>query len=172
MSYGDKSYGLRDVQIADSDGSNPVDLPVAQTLTFKEVVNTANLRGDDAVAAVVANTDMVEWTLEAGGISLEAWAKLTGRTATTTGTSPDGVTTYTAAADDQFPYVQIMGKSVGDSTDDIHVRLYKAKLTEISGSFQDQEFAVTEASGIAIDDGSNGIMDVIQNETATDIAFA
>ena len=172
MAFGDKPYGLRDVKIADDDGSNPVDLPVAQTLSFTERINNAELRGDDSVAAVVANTEVVEWSLEAGGISLGAWAKLTGRTNATSGTTPSQITTYTAAADDQFPYLQIIGKSVGDGADDIHVRFYKAKVTSLQGSFGDQEFFITECSGVAIDDGANGIMDIIQHETAADISFS
>lgn len=172
MSYGDKTYGLRDLKIADDDGSNPVDLPVARTLSFTERINSDELRGDDSVAAVVANTEVVEFSLEAGGISLEAWAKMTGRTLATSGTSPDEVKTYTAAAADQFPYLQIIGKSVGDGSDDVHVHFFKCKLTSLEGSFGDQEFFITEASGIALDDGTNGIMDIIQHETAADIAFS
>lgn len=75
-------------------------------------------------------------------------------------------------ADDQFPYLQIIGKSVGDGADDIHVRFYKAKVTSLQGSFGDQEFFITECSGVAIDDGTNGIMDIIQHETAADISFS
>lgn len=172
MAYGDKPYGLRDVQIADDDGSSPVDLPASRTLSFEERMNTAEFRGDDQVLATVAKTEAIEISLEAGGISLEAWAKLTGRSVTTTGTTPNAVKTYTAEADDVFPYLQLAGKSVGDGADDIHVRFYKVKLQSLQGSFGDQEFFVTECSLLAVDDGTNGIMDIIQHETAAAISFA
>lgn len=172
MAYGDKTYGLRDVQIKQLPGGSAVDLPAAQTFTFTEKISSAEMRGDDAVVAVVSNPVSVEWSLEAGGINLEAWAAMTGRTVATAGTTPDEAKTYTASADDVFPYFMVAGKSVGDGIDDIHVILYKCKLTEPpNGSFGDEEFMKSKISGIAIDDGSNGIMDIVQNETAADISL-
>jgi hypothetical protein len=75
-----------------------------------------------------------------------------------------------ADAGTPFPYFKIYGKSLGDGTDDVHVKIYKAKLTEpLEGEFSDGQFFVTACSGIAIDDGTNGIYDVVQNETATNL---
>jgi len=171
MAYGDKPYGLRDVQIKELPGGSAVDLPVARVMSFSERVNSAELRGDDGVAALVGNTEAVEWSLENGGISLEAWAAMTGRTVTTAGTTPSETKTYTAAAADVFPYFMAAGKSVGDGADDVHVTLYKCKVTTLEGSFSDKEFLISKCSGIAIDDGSNGIMDIVQNETAAAISL-
>ena len=36
----------------------------------------------------------------------------------------------------------------------------------IEGEFKDGEFWVTKCSGIAVDDGTNGLFDVVQNETS------
>lgn len=167
--YGDKPFGIRDIKITNMAGTTQVDLPNAQTLTFSERLTQGELRGDDATVSVVAFTDAVEWELEAGGISLEAYALMTGRVVTTTGTTPNRTTALAGNAGDNFPYFKVYGKSQGDSaTDDIHVKLNKCKLTAApSGDFKDGEFFMLKTGGIAIDPGAGNIFDIIQNETAT-----
>ena len=169
MAFGDKPFGLRDVKLTPIGSGSQVDLPSSRTLKFSERVTSGELKGDDKLAAVVAYSEAVEWSLEAGGISLEAYALMTGRTATTAGTSPNQTTTLTGNAQDSFPYFKIYGKSVGDGSDDIHVKLFKCKLTSIEGTFQGDEFFVTSAEGIAVDDGTNGLFEFVQNETATSL---
>ena len=162
-----RAFGLRDLKVVKLPGTTVVDLPYAMTMTFKERLTSGELRGDDATKAVVAITDAVEWELEAGAISLEAWAAMTGRTVALTGTAPSQVNTFTASAGDVYPYFKVYGKSVGDGADDVHVLIWKAKCTGgIEGEFKDGEFWVTKCSGIAVDDGTNGIFDIVQNETA------
>ena len=39
----------------------------------------------------------------------------------------------------------------------------------IEGEFKDGEFWVTKCSGIAVDDSTNGVFDIVQNETAADL---
>lgn len=170
MAFGDKPFGLRDVKLTSIDGATQVDLPNSQTMRFSEVLTSGELRGDDATRSIVAYTDKVEWELSAGGISLEAYALMTGRSLATAGTTPNQTKTLTASAGDVFPYFKIYGKSVGDGADDIHVKIWKAKLMQpIEGTYQDGEFLVTSCSGVAIDDGSNGIFDIVQNETAANL---
>jgi hypothetical protein len=171
MPYGDKPFGIRDIKITNIAGTTQVDLPVGQVLTFGERVKSGELSGDDKTQSVVAFADAVEWDLEAGGISLEAYALMTGRTATEAGTTPSQTNTLSGSGAEAFPYIKIYGKALGDGTDDIHVKIWKAKVTGgIEGSFKDGEFWVTKCSGVAIDDGSNGIWDFVQNETATALA--
>lgn len=165
-----RAFGIRDIKVVPLPSGSPVDLPYAQTMTFKERLTSGEFRGDDATQAVVALTDALEWELEAGSISLEAWAAMTGRSVALTGTTPNQTNTITASAGDVYPYFKIYGKSVGDGADDVHVLIYKAKCTGgIEGEFKDGEFWVTKCSGIAVDDGTNGIFDIVQNETADDL---
>jgi len=167
--YGDKPFGLRDIKLTNMAGDTQEDLPAARTLQFTERIRSGELTGDDSIKAVVAFAEGLEWSLESGGISLEAYALMTGRTATESGTTPTQTNTLTGAAQDTFPYFKIYGKSVGDGDDDVHVLIYKAKLMSIEGSFAEGEFFVKSASGVAIDDESNGIWDIVQNETADDL---
>lgn len=168
MAYGDKPFGLRDLKITNLAGTTQVDLPNALTLSFKERITSGEMRGDDATVSIVAITDAVEWEIEAGGIDLAAYALMTGRAATTAGTTPNRTTTLVGNAGDNYPYFKIYGKSVGDnSTDDIHVKILKAKLTgPIEGEFKDAEFFMTKCSGVAIDPGAGNLFEIVQNETS------
>lgn len=167
--YGDKPFGLRDVKLTNMAGTTQVDLPASQKLSVTPKIESGELHGDDVLTGVVSIVSHFEWELEAGGISLEAVALMTGTTATASGTSPSETTTVNFDAGDALPYFKIYGRSLGEGSDDIHVKLYKCKLTELEGEFSDGEFYVTSCKGLAISDGSNGIVDYVQNETAADL---
>lgn len=163
--YGDKPFGLHQVRLVR--GVTVAELPVAQTLKFKERTKSAELEGNDVIAAVNTIVDAVEWELEAGGISLEAYALMTGRTATAAGTSPNETTSLKGRGGDNYPYFKVYGKVLGSGTDDIHCKIFKAKLSEgMEGTFGQGEFFVTSCKGIAVDDGTNGLWEMVQNETA------
>lgn len=162
-------YGLRDVKLVNFKATpDVVDLPAAQTLTWSEATQSNQLRGDDVVVATVTFPESLEWELESGGISLEAYALMTGRTVTTSGVSPNVIKTISATnANSGYPYFKIYGKAVGQENDDVHVKIYYAKVTEISGELTGEEFLVTSCSGMAVFDGSGKLYDIVHNETAT-----
>lgn len=164
-------YGLRDIKItpiqANGDLGTPVDLPVAQTLSFSEAEEFQELRGDDRVVAVHGQGPMVEWELEAGGISLEAWKVLTGGTLTETGTTPNEVKSLTKKVTDARPYFRIEGQAINDVYGDTHVVIHKCKVTEnLEGEFADGEFFVTSCSGQGIGNEDNDLYTFTWNETA------
>ena len=167
--FGEKPFGLRDVKITNLAGTTQVDLPAAQTLTFKERIKSGELSGDDSLVSVVAFAEAVEWSLEAGGISLAAYALLTGRTATTAGVTPNQTVTMGGSASDVFPYLKIYGRTMGDGADDIHCKIFKAKVTSIEGGFKEGAFWITKCGGIAVDDGTGGVYEFIAHETSTDL---
>jgi len=164
--YGDKPFGLRDIKITNIGGTVQEDLPSAQTMQVTERVVNAEMEGDDVIVSVVSFVQALEWSLEAGGISLEALELITGRTASESGTTPNRILTLNTESGDHFPWFKIYGKSLGEGDDDIHVKIYKAKCTALEGTWQGGEFYVTNCSGMAVDDGSNGLYDIVQNETA------
>lgn len=167
--FGDKPFGLRQIKVGAFPTGTPLAFPSAQRMMFRERLTSGELRGNDATQSVVAITDALEWELDKGGISLEALAIITGRTLTTTGTTPAQVITMKGSAGDNYPYFRIFGQSIGDvSTDDVHVLVKKAKLTgSWEGEFADGQFFITKMSGIAVDaGGSAGIYEVVQHETA------
>lgn len=170
MNFGEAPFGLKEVKIVPATGG-AVALPAAQRLNFQERILSAELKGDDVIKALVARAEAAEWTLEAGGISLEAYAALTGRTVVTEGVTPAATNTLTGK-DDNFPYVKIYGKALGAGADDIHCKLFRAKVTAISGSFQNGAFYVTSCSGMAIPDEDGNVFEFVQNETAADLPAA
>lgn len=161
-----KTFGVRDVKLTPLPSGSQVDLPNAQTFSFTETLTSGTLRGDDATVAVAAYTDVIEWELEAGGISLEAIKVMTGRAITLTGTTPNQKNVVLSRAGDVMPYFKIYMQAKGDGLDDLHVLIYKAKLTEgLEGEWKDGEFYVQKCAGVAIDDGSK-LMEVVQNEAS------
>lgn len=167
--YGNKLFGLRDVKITNIAGTVQADLPAGQTLTLRLRLRSGELSGDDSIVSIASFLDAVEWELAAGGIDLDAYAIMTGKAEVVAGASPNETSTLTLAAGDKMPYFKIYGKSLGEGDDDVHIKLYKCKLTQpIEGSFQDAQFFVTQARGIAITDGTK-IMDIVQNETAANL---
>lgn len=169
MAFGEKPFGLRDVKLTSIDGATQVDLPSAMTLRFSERVKSGELAGDDSTVAIATRADAVEWSLENGGISLEAYGLMTGRTVTTAGTTPNQTVTLTGDKQEGFPYFKIYGQVIDDSeASDVHCLIYKAKLTSaLEGTFSDGEFWVSSCSGVGISDGSNGSFDFVRNETST-----
>lgn len=166
MTWGDKPFGLRQVVVTNIGGTTQVPLPVGRKLLLKERIRKGELSGDDKLVGVVAFSDAADWDLESGGINLEAWALLTGRTATIAGSAPTRTDTYSGKARDTFPYMKLYGKSIGDGSDDVHCKLWKCKVLEFEGELMDNAFFVTKCKGIAVDDGVNGIFTLVQNETA------
>jgi hypothetical protein len=167
--FGDKPFGIRDIKLTNIAGSTQVDLPVAQKMACKERLVSAELHGDDTLKSVQSSTDALEWELEAGGIPLEAYALMTGRTVVAAGTQPNQTVTLTAQSGDVMPWFKIYGKAV-DGTGDVHVKIFKAKLNApIEGEFADSAFYVTKCAGLAIDDDVNGLYEWVQNETAADL---
>ena len=116
-----RPFGLRDVRITDLDGANPVDLPAATMLRFSERISSEDFMAEGVQVGAASFTERVDWDIEAGGIDIAVFVKLTGHTGVGQGTTPARIVTMTAMAGDEFPYVRIYGQAVGDAGDDIQV---------------------------------------------------
>jgi hypothetical protein len=173
-------YGLRDVKVTalTSDGTatvgSPVDLPVSQTFSFSETEDFQELRGDDRVAASRGGGPTVDWSLEAGGISLEAYAVMNGGLVTSSGVTPNVIKRYRKLATDARPYFKVEGQAINDNGGDFHCIVYRCKADGgIEGELADTAFWVTKASGSGYGSLQAATLDVvydfIQNETATAI---
>ena len=164
-----KPFGLRQITLVPLPSGSAVVLPAALTLSFSESLISGELRGDDAVQAIAAITDKIEWSLEAGGMSLEAIKVMTGRTIAASGTTPNQKNTMAIAAGDTMPYFKIYGKIVNDDGSDIHCLLHKCKLTTgLEGEFKEGEFYVQKCEGVAITNGTK-IAELVHNESATTV---
>jgi len=168
-----KPFGLRNVKLVSMDGLTVVPLEASQTLGFSEKISGGELKGDDVIKALVSFSEQIEWELEAGGIPLEAYALITGRAITTTGTTPNRTSTLTGHGGDVYPYFRIYGQSLGDMQDDVHCKIFKCKASgKIEGKFGEGKFFATKIKGNGVpDDASSGkTFEFVTHETATPIS--
>jgi hypothetical protein len=172
-------YGIRDIKLSPVTGAGvvgtAVDLPNARTLSFSEAEEFEELEGDDKVVAVRGKGATIEWELEAGGISMEAYAVINGGTVTSTGTTPNQVKTYVKKATDARPDFKIEGQAMSESGGDFHAIIWRAKATEgVEGEMTGGEFFLTAASGQGLASKTSGQVDdlykLVQNETVTPIS--
>ena len=170
-------YGLRGISLipfTDAGATTPgtaIDLPYARTLSFGEVEDFDQLRGDDSLVATHGQGPTIEWELESGGISLDAVKIFMGGTVTTTGSTPNQIKTYTKSITDVRPYFKIEGQAISDSGGDLHGKIYRAKMTDkLDGEFGDGVFYLTKAKGVGLGSLEASIVgklwDFVQNETA------
>lgn len=169
-------YGLRDVKVATIDQATGeigtlVDLPNAQTFSFSETEEYAELRGDDRVVAKRGNGPLVEWSLESGGISLEAYVIMNGGTLVVSGTGSTLKKTYKKRGNDSRPYFYAEGQALSESGGDFHGIVYKAIADgSMEGELTDAEFWVTSAEGTGIANDDLDLYDFVENATVTAIA--
>lgn len=167
-------YGLRDVKVRSISSSGTVgtsvDLPASRTFTFTDTADFETLRGDDVDIASHENGAKVNWDLEHGGISLEAYAIFAGGVVTSSGTGATAVKTYSKTSSHSRPYFQVEGQALNDNGGDLHGVIYKAKATgDIEGSFEEGAFRVTSLSGESYADGTGKVYDFVQNASVTAI---
>lgn len=174
-------YGLREIKITPFTDATAtvyagasIKLPNAQTMTWTEKEDFEELRGDDALQATHGKGPQLDWDLESGGISMEAYAAIAGGTVGTTGVTPNQIKTYSKLTTDQRPYVKIEGRAISDSGGDFHTIIYRAKASgDLKGELKDGAFMVPASSGSGLGSLVSGTLaklyDFVQNETATAI---
>jgi hypothetical protein len=173
-------YGIRDCKLTrytDAAGTvlagTSVDLPNMQTFSFSEGEEFNDLRGDDRLVATHGSGAEVEWELEAGGISLQAWEVLSGGTYVESGLTPNRFWEISKRSTQQRPYFRVEGQAISDSGGDVHAVVYRARATDsLEGEFSDGEFFVTSASGKGLplmDDVNDLLYSFRFNETAVAI---
>lgn len=168
-------YGIRDAKLTpytDQAGTvlanTSVDLPFVRTLSFSEVEDFTELRGDDRVVAQKGSGPTVEWDLESGGLDFAAFKVMAGGTIVESGTEGATTRVYSKKSTDARPWFRVEGQAMSESGGDLHTILYKVKCTgDLSGEFTDGEFFLTAASGVGIGDKDDNLYDFVENEVIT-----
>lgn len=163
-------FGVREIRVVV--GATNVALAAGQTVEAHEVLASAEINGDDAVAAVHSYPIKVEGKLTAAGMPLYAYSLITGRTIATTGATPTRVSTMSVAQGDSFPYFKMFVRAVTEDGGDVWNVLYKCKLTDgQAGQFAFGEFRMTDLTFTAVPDSgnSNKIWDIATHETAVSL---
>jgi hypothetical protein len=173
LPYGIRDLKLRSISAADVVSSTEVDIPAARTLSFAEAEDFDELRGDDIAFASHGNGPVVNWDLEGGGLSVDAYVIIAGGTVTTSGTTPNAKKTYSKLGTDARPYFQVEGQVISDNGGDVHALIYKCKATgDLGGDFQEGSFFLFGASGVGYPESAGGtgkLYDFVHNETAAAI---
>lgn len=172
-------FGLRDVRLYPLDTNwvpgTGVDLPAARVFTFSDVEDFTELQGDDTTIASHGAGPLVEWELEAGGISLAAYAIMAGGLIVRTGVTPNILDTYTKLTTDARPYFQVRGRAISDSGGDLHCIVFRCKADgNLEGNFENGAFYLTKGKGKGYGDNqgtspTNKLYQFLQNETAVAI---
>ncbi len=167
-----KAYTLVDLKVAALSGDTPgslVDVPGIQSMQVTVTNDNTELRGDNKVIAIVDKGSGVEWSMEEGGLSLDAMAVIFGVNYTDSGTTPNIKRQWNLKSTDVRPYFFVCGKALSDDgTQDLQVSVWKAKATDnFELTLQDGEFVVPSFGGLAIGRTSDDrIMTLLQHETA------
>jgi len=175
-------YGMRDIKLTaydDASGTDlaaaSVDLPYARTLSFSEAEDFEELKGDDRTISMRGKGATVEFELESGGISLEAWAIMSGGEVLEEGATPDRSITLRKRGQNARPWFRVEGQAISDSGGDIHCILYRCRVTDtLEGEMNEGEFFLTACKGNALpllDDVDDVLYDFVQNETAVPVTL-
>lgn len=147
-------FGLRQVKLVPLDNNGAeivaqgVFLPASRTFSFGETEEFETLEGDDRTIASHGAGPTVDWDLEGGGISLEAWKVLSGGAVAQTGTTPNVVKTFTKLTTDARPYFNVYGRAISDSGGDFEMRVFRCKADgDLEAGLENGSFLLTAASG-------------------------
>lgn len=166
--YAQYLLGLRDVKITKIDGSAQEDMDAAQEFTVAITVETSELEGDDVVKASISRITKGEGNAQAGSISSSALGIITGATPSTSGSTPNRVTTLSITNTLRPPYFKIYGMAYDDQLGALQVIVHKAKLSgniELAMSTGDN-WMTPGFDFTCVGNDSGVIMDIKQLETA------
>jgi hypothetical protein len=141
-------FGLRDITLT-SEAGVEVDLPAARRLRTAEWIRSGEGSGDDRVSAVASMAGGTVWEMEAGEISLEAYALMTGRTALESGLTPGQRLSLHGHGGECFPSFAIAGSSLDVDCGTTTIQLTGCRLTKFEGELRGGEFWVTGCAGVA-----------------------
>lgn len=173
-------FGMRDIKVTPFTNivtetlGTPVTLPAARTLGFTEAEDFEVLRGNDKNITSRGLGATVEWELEGGGLSMEAYKTIVGGTLTETGVTPSQVKKIRKLATDARPFFKAEGQAISDNGGDVHVVLFRCRATgDVEGTFSDGSWYLTQCSGEAFPSQAaatlDALYDLIYNETVTPI---
>jgi len=171
-------YGVRDLKLTQYLdalgmvlGPSSVDLPYIQTLNFTEAEEFSELRGDDKLITTRGRGSMVNWDLEAGGLSIAAWAVITGGSVIERGLTPDREVELQKKATQTRPWFRIDGKIISDSGGDVLVRIYRCRANgDVTANFTDGEFQTSSVTGVGyplLDDTNDLLYSIFRRESTS-----
>lgn len=167
--YGHYISGLTDLKVTKIDGSAQEDLDAAQEMTVTIVQSEAELEGDDLLKATKSNVKSIEGTISGGSVSVAALGIMFGISPSTSGTTPNRVTTLAITGAMRLPYFKVYGMAYDDQTGALQVICYKVKLQgniDINLEQGTENWLIPSFNFKGIANDSNKLVDFILQETA------
>jgi hypothetical protein len=178
MTYGELPFGCRDCKITPwtvgGTLGTAVDVPRIRTVEMNVTRDSTDLEGDDVKIGTHTFGKGLEGSIEAGGVNLAARVVLEGGAVSTTGMTPNRITTYIVRGNQAEGYFKLEAQMYGDDGGDMHFIGWRCKATNGPNFSASQgEFGLTNCDVEGIYDESvspSRLYDIVQNETITAIA--
>ena len=158
------AFGLREIRLYDSAGNNGIPFPASLLLHFTPRLEEFSVEGIVVRSRTVITA--LDWEAEMSTLDFSAYARVLGLSSVAAGSTPNRTLTLDGRSNADLPYFMIFGRSVAD-IGDVRVKMYSAQVTSIEFSLRDGSFLVSSLSGVAVDRDSNGLFDVVTQETAS-----
>ena len=179
-----KVYSVEDAKIAamtaDPSGGTTtygslIDVPGIKNVGIGFEINTVSLLGDNTELESDSTLRAVTLTFDHAKVSLDALAVFLGGTNTDSGTGSAEIATYRRLSTDTMSYFKFEAKTPTSGTDniggDVHLLVYKCKITDYSLGMPEQDNATISASARGVARASDlRLWDLVFNETAAAIA--
>ena len=184
LSHVTKLYAVEDAKIspltADPSGGTAtygaaIDVPGIKSIGLGPDITSVQLRGDNRELDSDSTLQAMEVTFEHAKLSLDALEVLMGGTTTDAAVTPDQTATFSRVATDAFSYFKLEAKTPTNGGDDVggdvHIVLYKCKVTDISFGFAEEDYQTVSVTARAVYRAADEkLFDIVQNESAVAIA--
>lgn len=179
LTYGELPFGLRTGGIypltaEPATYGSKIDIPRIQNIELKEEEDSTDMSAGDVRVALHTFATRLTGHLTYGGLNFDSLAALNGGTVgSTSGTTPNRITTFSRRSTDNKKYFKLIGQIYGDDLGDDHLIGYKVKCSggPTYGANQG-EFMATAADleGVFTAESPGKLYDLTAHETATALA--
>lgn len=145
-----------------------VELPETQTFEFGFVADTDQIKAAGYLQHLLTVTTHATFKLGSAGIPFEAMVTIAGATNSSSVASPNQLRRLRfSAGSSGLPYFALVGRLVGEQSDDAWIGLPCNKLDNVPGfKVEQNKFIMAEAGGRAIKSGTRNLVEVFGHETA------
>jgi len=176
MAYGTIPYSVNDARVYPYAAGVPgaaIDLVGIRRVELSPNFETVEHRGDNAVIASGASLGSIGLTIEVGALALAAIAATTGGVVTTTGVTPNQITTLTRKTTDVITPFALKAYAAANLASSTIVDLpYVEGGRGFPMSLADNEYPAPSIEATAIKNAADILYKVIQYETAATGASA
>lgn len=177
LEYGEFLFGQRAAAIYElltepATYDTKLDIPNIQNVEFAEEENEVTLQARDVIVATHYDATRLTGSWQMAGMNLDTVALMTGAQLTTSGTTPNRVTTLLKVSTDTKPYFKLVGQSYGDEGGDAHFTAFKVRAGGIPFGRTQGEFMEVggDLAGVFTSESPGKLWEVAAHETITAIA--